>query len=157
MNGVPNGGVTPRLTCNGCGHPLLLENLLCEDGCPCNTPRGVNYKPVPCAICGEPCTRPGHHLKAVVGFDPFEIPTRGVIEPEIPHNKSINDGRRANSELLTKDENDALKLSGLLFNVFHNLPVLHASDRAETIRDIHDIQNRIMSRAVFRELNGGAK
>ena len=28
--------------CNGCGRPLLLENLDGDDGCPCNTPRGVN-------------------------------------------------------------------------------------------------------------------
>lgn len=28
--------------CNGCGQPLVPENLWLEDGCPCNTPRGVN-------------------------------------------------------------------------------------------------------------------
>ena len=28
--------------CAGCGKPLLLENAWMEDGCPCNTPAGVN-------------------------------------------------------------------------------------------------------------------
>lgn len=28
--------------CNGCGKPLLLENAWMYDGCPCNTPDGVN-------------------------------------------------------------------------------------------------------------------
>jgi hypothetical protein len=57
--------------CNGCGKPLLLENLYCDDGCPCNTPRGVNFTPKPCAICdtvivlellGAGCVKPGHRL-----------------------------------------------------------------------------------------------
>ena len=28
--------------CCGCGKPLLVENAWMEDGCPCNTPAGVN-------------------------------------------------------------------------------------------------------------------
>lgn len=28
--------------CAGCGKPLLLENAWMEDGCPCNTPAGIN-------------------------------------------------------------------------------------------------------------------
>lgn len=28
--------------CNGCGKPLLLENAWMTDGCPCNSPLGVN-------------------------------------------------------------------------------------------------------------------
>lgn len=28
--------------CRGCGKPLLLENAWMTDGCPCNTPLGVN-------------------------------------------------------------------------------------------------------------------
>lgn len=53
--------------CRACGEPLLLENLFCEDGCPCNSPRGVNFKPEPCAECDEPCSRPGHHIGALFG------------------------------------------------------------------------------------------
>jgi len=28
--------------CNGCGKPLELQNAWMTDGCPCNTPLGVN-------------------------------------------------------------------------------------------------------------------
>jgi hypothetical protein len=28
--------------CAGCGKPLLVENAWMTDGCPCNTPLGVN-------------------------------------------------------------------------------------------------------------------
>ena len=28
--------------CNGCGKPLLLENAWMYDGCPCNSPNGIN-------------------------------------------------------------------------------------------------------------------
>jgi hypothetical protein len=56
--------------CNGCGAPLLLENLFCDDGCPCNTPRGVNFKPQPCDICccGF-CVKPGHRVLQLFGVD----------------------------------------------------------------------------------------
>jgi len=30
--------------CNGCGKPMLKSNAWMEDGCPCNSPRGVNFK-----------------------------------------------------------------------------------------------------------------
>jgi len=46
--------------CNGCGKPLFLENLYVDDGCPCNTPRGVNFKPAPCPTCKtDNCVKPG--------------------------------------------------------------------------------------------------
>lgn len=32
----------PVANCNGCGAPLKPENAWMEDGCPCNSPRGVN-------------------------------------------------------------------------------------------------------------------
>lgn len=54
--------------CNGCGRPLLLENLYCDDGCPCNTPRGVNFPPIPCMTCEvENCVKPGHRLAKLFG------------------------------------------------------------------------------------------
>ena len=28
--------------CKGCGKPLLIENAWMTDGCPCNTPLGIN-------------------------------------------------------------------------------------------------------------------
>lgn len=31
-----------RPNCAGCGEPLLIENAWMTDGCPCNTPLGVN-------------------------------------------------------------------------------------------------------------------
>lgn len=52
--------------CNGCGQPLLLENLYTDDGCPCNTPRGINFKPIVCYICKtEDCVKPGHRLSVL--------------------------------------------------------------------------------------------
>ena len=67
--------------CNGCGKPLLLENLYCDDGCPCNTPRGVNFTPEPCSICGTGiliellgagCVKPGHRLAKLFGGNHYE-------------------------------------------------------------------------------------
>jgi hypothetical protein len=55
--------------CNGCGRPLLLANLYCDDGCPCNTPRGVNFAPYACAVCGtDNCVKPGHRLHELFDF-----------------------------------------------------------------------------------------
>ena len=55
--------------CNGCGRWLLMENLYVDDGCPCNTPRGVNFKPQPCATCGtDNCVKPAHRLAELFGF-----------------------------------------------------------------------------------------
>ena len=53
--------------CNACDDPLLLENLFVEDGCPCNSPRGVNFKPISCAVCRSVCSRPGHRIFALFG------------------------------------------------------------------------------------------
>lgn len=54
---------------------------------------------------------------------------------------------------LTDDEKKALSLSGELMTAFNKLPVLHPADVAEMIRDIHDIQNRILGRVGMRELS----
>lgn len=44
--GLPDGGERIKLeenpNCCGCGKPLEIDNAWMEDGCPCNTPRGVN-------------------------------------------------------------------------------------------------------------------
>lgn len=44
------------MSCQGCGDPLLLANRRIADGCPCNSPRGVNHGLVAkntctCIIC----------------------------------------------------------------------------------------------------------
>lgn len=55
--------------CNGCNSPLLLENLFVDDGCPCNTPRGVNFKPKKCVFCKtDCCVKPGHRVKELFGL-----------------------------------------------------------------------------------------
>ncbi len=55
-------------SCRACGKALLLENLFVCDGCPCNSANGVNFAPMPCALCRvEHCTRPGHRLVAIFG------------------------------------------------------------------------------------------
>jgi hypothetical protein len=61
-----NPGIPSK--CNKCGQPLLLENLYCDDGCPCNSPRGINFKPVSCKICKiDDCVKPGHRLFTLFG------------------------------------------------------------------------------------------
>jgi len=37
------GKLIKEMTCKGCGKQLLPENSWMEDGCPCNTERGVNH------------------------------------------------------------------------------------------------------------------
>lgn len=54
--------------CNACGRPLLLEYLYVDDGCPCNSVRGVNFEPATCAACrADNCVKPGHRLAALFG------------------------------------------------------------------------------------------
>lgn len=52
---------TTAAKCRGCGAPLLPENALADDGCPCNSARGLNWPPMPCAICRvDDCVKPAH-------------------------------------------------------------------------------------------------
>jgi len=44
-------GCNDPSTCQGCGGPLLEENVRIADGCPCNAPRGVNHGLVSKATC----------------------------------------------------------------------------------------------------------
>ncbi len=37
--------------CRGCGKPLDPQNRILADGCPCNSPRGVNHGLVPKDTC----------------------------------------------------------------------------------------------------------
>lgn len=76
--------------CNACDEPLLLENLFVEDGCPCNSPLGVNFEPKQCAACGLPCSRPGHRVRSLFG-----IGVVLVLEP------------RVRDELVFDDEGDS--------------------------------------------------
>ena len=67
----PKDGHNPNIPiqCNSCGKPLLLENLYVDDGCPCNSPRGVNFTPQPCALCElDCCVKPGHRLEQLFGI-----------------------------------------------------------------------------------------
>lgn len=50
-------------TCSACGKPLLLANVFVDDGCPCNSPRGVNFPLRTCVLCGtDDCVKPAHHI-----------------------------------------------------------------------------------------------
>ena len=52
--------------CNACGAVLALANLNVDDGCPCNSPRGVNLDPKPCVLCGtDDCVKPSHQAMFV--------------------------------------------------------------------------------------------
>lgn len=47
-----------RNACQGCGKPILKANLTMSDGCPCNSPRGVNHGLVPKSTCAcDACDR----------------------------------------------------------------------------------------------------
>jgi len=59
-------------TCRACGAPLLLASLFVDDACPCNSPKGVNFKPQWCEVCKEECVKPGHRLTAL--FGPRRLP-----------------------------------------------------------------------------------
>lgn len=52
---------------------------------------------------------------------------------------------------LTDAENAALAITAELYKALLDLPVEHPHDIAEHVRDIHDIQNRILSRPGYRE------
>lgn len=67
-------------TCNACGQPLLLENVFCEDGCPCNSPRGVNVPVRDCSFCMTECARPAHRIIESVESEANREFTRRVKE-----------------------------------------------------------------------------
>lgn len=54
-------------------------------------------------------------------------------------------------QIMTEAEQKALDMTVELWNQMLELEVLHPSDRSETCRDIHNIQNRIMSRTERRK------
>lgn len=54
-------------------------------------------------------------------------------------------------EKLTVEEQDVLRKTGDLMMALSRLPVLHSADVAETVRDIHNIQNRILARAAYKK------
>lgn len=57
--------------------------------------------------------------------------------------------------MLSDDERAVLDMTAALWNALVNLPAPHEHDNAENMRDIHDIQNRIMARSARRELENG--
>lgn len=64
----------PRVpkNCKACGQGLYIGNLFVDDGCPCNSPRGVNFTPRYCEFCkADDCVKPGHHFMDLFGFDPY--------------------------------------------------------------------------------------
>lgn len=51
---------------------------------------------------------------------------------------------------MTDQERAALELTAELYKALLALPVDHPSDMAENVRNLHDIQNRLMARATYR-------
>lgn len=66
--------------CKACGRPLYLRNLAVADGCPCNSPRGVNHGLVPVAVCTcnecDPAQTGGTRVPQAVFARPAE-PAKG--------------------------------------------------------------------------------
>lgn len=57
---------------------------------------------------------------------------------------------------MTEQEQAVMDITVQLWNAIKDLPILHASDIPEYLRDIHDIQNRIAARPIIR-LHNNAK
>lgn len=53
---------------------------------------------------------------------------------------------------ITEKEVEVLDALGKIYNLLISLPVLHPGDLAENVRDIHDLQNRILSRVGLRAM-----
>lgn len=53
---------------------------------------------------------------------------------------------------ITDEELKALERIGDAFNRIMALPEIHPADKGEFIRDIHDIQNRILARVGLRAM-----
>lgn len=58
--------------------------------------------------------------------------------------------KEPDTDLLTAGERRVLELSGELVVAFKELPVLHPLDLPELVRDVHDIQNRLLARVSYR-------
>ena len=54
--------------------------------------------------------------------------------------------------IITDEEYQALKLIGDAYAIIAELPIAHNADHAELVRDIHDIQNRILARVGLRAM-----
>lgn len=65
-------------TCRGCGKSLLAENFAgIADGCPCNSPRGVNHGLVPVNTCTcdecDPAQTGSTRCPSVEGAEKLEL------------------------------------------------------------------------------------
>lgn len=84
-------------TCNGCGERLLNENIFVDDGCPCNTPRGINFTPIHCDLCkAEDCIKPGHRIVVAFREHLAAIPPR---EPPAAESDEIENEKWDSGEL----------------------------------------------------------
>lgn len=52
--------------------------------------------------------------------------------------------------MITEQEREVIRITAALYNALAALPVQHPADMDESIRDIHNIQNRVMARATAR-------
>lgn len=57
--------------------------------------------------------------------------------------------------MLTEQEKVALALTAELYKALQALPADHPHDMPEHVRDIHNIQNRILARPAYRSQNIG--
>lgn len=70
--------------CRACGKILRLENLFVDDGCPCNSARGVNFDLRECVACKtDCCVKPGHRLAELYGLHAFQPASFDVKLPVV--------------------------------------------------------------------------
>jgi hypothetical protein len=55
--------------------------------------------------------------------------------------------------MLTEQERKVLDMTAELWDELIKLPAPHGHDNPEHMRDIHDIQNRVLARSARRELD----
>jgi hypothetical protein len=76
--------------CAGCGKPLLIENAWMTDGCPCNTPLGVNsMNETRWRLLMELQQKQSHEVEALAKFKAYvhrRLDEAGVpADPDSPH------------------------------------------------------------------------
>ena len=110
-------------SCNACGEPLLPENVRVADGCPCNSPRGINHGLVAvdtctCPVCDPEQTGSTRWPELASSLPtpkapPAEVPpvdrnalcTVGeAIAPGVPNTEDRGDGQQKGYVILCAEE-----------------------------------------------------
>lgn len=138
---VSSSESSTTLACT-CGYCPDMAEGCCE---PCG-PGCINAPPEPRSWSEEACPKckgyPVSHCTCSEKVIARREERRGnaVIEPR--------------TQWMTREEEEAWLLIADAANAMFRLPVLHSSDNEETVRDIHNLQNRLLARAAYSAIVG---